>query len=296
LNNEEAPDELNEEDISKMFAWNRFDFKLHRNMHLYEMMMLLAQGICPQSLLQLLLNENNCKEILQGFETSENYLYNMISSILSIVSGDVVEFSKTCGDLVQKLELKSENEITAEDKALRWMMLAKGSVFLDKYEGIKHIQDQYEAIFETLFGPQKEKAMEFHKLVSLDDSRLVELICSLSESLTTDKKIIANKYMRVNLFDAVMMTHLNLDVDSFKWWKSLILASFGKSRDLPYILKQLKHTKLHFPIYKGLISPSFHSMQPLFSRLSPTISLPLSSCLYHILEGDISSILSLLPK
>ena len=113
--------------VAKDAKLEYFDTKIHKFIHIYEMIILLAQGVCTPSLIAFL--AGNEEDENSTLTTEDGKTSRLFASVVSIVTGDFELFHNNSQDLLKELGVKDSPNVTAEQKAARCMMLVHGTDF-----------------------------------------------------------------------------------------------------------------------------------------------------------------------
>ena len=105
---------------------NHFDIKLERMVDLYEMVILLCQGICLPSLLKVVSGED-ISEYPNNIKLPDgNKSYELAQSCTAILSGDYEYFLKTHHTFLEEFGINTKANANSLHKVLKCILLAKG--------------------------------------------------------------------------------------------------------------------------------------------------------------------------
>ena len=107
---------------------NHFDPKLERMVDLYEMVILLCQGICLPSLLKVLSGEDISEYPNSIKLPVDNKSYEMVQSCTAILSGDYEYFLKTHRTFLDALGMNTKANSNNLQKVLKCILLVKGNI------------------------------------------------------------------------------------------------------------------------------------------------------------------------
>lgn len=275
-----------------------FDESLQRRVHLYEHIIHIAHGFCRPGFLKILthkglLTDDNLHRVTKPYEPGYSRFYDACISYVSAFQGDLENFSKYCKGLLTAIGLQGTTDFPAREKAIKTLMLIKGDSIGAEVEGISATGDQYQSIFERLFGKQSKKALYLHKFATMSENDLITLFNA--KEMTGNTTHIQNfKKLGAHLIDNFLVRNLEMDTDSINWLGALTRIANGDFDGFDYVTKEYDISNTKAGIYKAICTRDMLFMDPLFHAIDEEIPFELSTNIAWIVNGDIEMLRDLI--
>jgi hypothetical protein len=273
------------------------DESLQRKVHLYEHVILAANGYCRPGFLKILtqkqsISKETLKSIHRPFEVGFNKFYDTAMTFVSAYQGEIENFNKYCKGLLIALNLEGNSEFPAKEKAIKTLMLAKGAAF-ESLTMTSTSGNMYEEIFKKLFGKQSTKAMYLHKFATLDEEQYKNLF-TVNEKIIKDAKLLESQKLSKFLIDEFLIKHLEMDTDSLEWLKSLIRISAGDLDGFEYIAKEYEISNTKMNVYKSICTKDINQMDSFFEAIDEEVPFYLCNTIAWVTNGDIDILAGLI--
>jgi hypothetical protein len=248
----------------------QFDHKYEKAIHLYEQIILLAQGKITTSLIKLLACYKPFDDIYQEVEPGFDYDYDNFIWITSLMRKDMEGFINHWERLcyLLKLDNSPELKLSRKDKAARCLMLVTGQTMYSKINELSGVGNQYDLMLNILFGDknQFEKARDLHSIVCSDRYDVVEML-QPDYSDAANENVRLREELKKNMFDKFLSKHWNLDKESIDWFINLTRVALGDTDGIDYVSKQYNVPNSITALLKSICTREIREMDDLFRAI-----------------------------
>ena len=284
---------------------------LHKKLHLFEQILMLAHGTPRNSLLPLFTAHHILSEqdLFDASIYSPGIHVNMefmsIAAIVSLAAADSFNFEQYGTGLHRSLKFDSRKEYSAQDKVRALLLLVSGGPMHLKITKAEREQtdidieiedDQsellstaYDQIFHKLFHTLSRKAQILHFLVTITKSDLFKILTENEENLSPELRI-----SQIIILKELFGGYLGFDRNTINWLKTLIRISLGDYSAIDFIGQELNIRSRSVSKLKAYCCKKGHDFEPLLSAISHIIPHKIGDLLSRALQGEDSAFVDLI--
>ena len=264
----------------------RYDESMKRYIHLYEYIILLAQGIWRPGLIEILTKSEN---------SNDKFTRKVFVWLSSIIQGDFENYLQNWKELFTKLKVKEGSGSKITQKAVKLMMLVHSSTHYTEANEISGVKDEYQKLFKDLFPQHYKSIMLLHKLVSLGSAKISKIFLSKSKETQTEEDK-ENILMYDTHIEELLVRNLCLDKNNFEWISALTRTSAKEISGLDYICEWYDVSKTKRNVYKAILTKDEIYIKQLFESISNGINYEITDSIWNILKGDFNAVGDIIIK
>ena len=204
-------------------------------------------------------------------EKTENEVFRIFMSVLSLINGNYEQFIKYSDDFCKKIGFSDWEWKTSKQQAVRSMMLVHGTSFYNNINDLSGMAQEYPQIMEMIFRKKASQAQKLHSLVWLNKDTLYELFkpdSAIEEEELYDKWILFRRQQTM-LF---LKNKWGIDAESYNWLKSIMLTVLGNMEGVSDIWNEYGLSQHEKSLLKAIWTRNIDEMTPLFKALEEKVS------------------------
>ena len=266
-----------------------YDESLWRYVHLYEHMILLANGFWRPGFIRLLSNYGIFNTVYPNNHDYYTDSYQSFACVVALTQGDFEMYLKYWRNFLIAQGVKEGSGSTYLQKAARLLMLCYSYTHFTESNEISGVRDEYERMLRELFPKNYQAISHLHKLSSLNWDRLVSIFLNKNADIK-NAKASYDKELYERCVEGLLIKNLELDNRSVEWTGALVKVCMGEISALDFIWKVYNIPSTKVNIYKAIWTSDQALVQPLFEAIKDEVPLDLSESIYKLLNGEIDAL------